>query len=39
MLVRPLPPTPYFEPDWWRFREGRKVFLLQTVKPQNVWVE
>ena len=32
-------PYPHFEPDWWRFREGKKVFLLQTVKTLNVWVE
>ena len=32
-------PNPHFEPDWRRFREGKKVFLLQAVKPLNVWVE
>ena len=32
-------PNPYFEPDGWRFRVGKRVFLLQTVKTLNVWVE
>lgn len=32
-------PNLYFEPDGWRFREGKRVFLLQIVKTLNVWVE
>ncbi len=33
-------PNPHFEPDdWWRCREGKKVFLLKALKILNAWVE
>ena len=33
-------PSPYFEPDnWWQSREGKKIFLLETFKTLNSWVE
>ncbi len=33
-------PAPYFEPDrWWKTRPGKKIFLLESLKTVNSWIE
>ena len=33
-------PSPFFEPDnWWQSRAGKKIFLLESLKTLNSWVE
>lgn len=33
-------PTPYFKPDsWWKTRPGKKIFLMESLKTVNSWIE
>lgn len=33
-------PDPFFEPDnWWQSRAGKKIFVMESLKTLNSWVE